>query len=128
MREKIERFARGEFDEYLPKLEINKKPLFWEMEPEAVFQGSFRFRSENGVRVRGYAICTDGNMKIENPQFFGKNIKIEFTYSSRNAANGDKKRGKLFLITNAGEFVVPFDVKVRENIPEEGENFHGQDE
>lgn len=124
MREKIERFARGEFEEYLPKLELPKKAVSWEMEPESQFQGSFKFRSENGLRVRGYAICTDGNMKIKTPQFFGKNVKIEFVYSSKNVAEGDKKRGKLILITNAGEFLVPFEVQVRKAAVEEGALFH----
>ena len=124
MKEKIERFARGEFEEHLPKLDLPKSPIFWEMEPESQFHGYFKFRSENGFRVRGYVICTDGNMKINTPEFFGKNVKIEFTYSSQHAADGDKKRGKLILITNAGEFMVPFEVNVRKAAGKEGESFH----
>ncbi len=120
MREKIERFARGEFDEQLPKLELPKEPLCWEMEPEKQFTGYLRFRSENSLRIRGYVICSDGNMKINHPQFYGKNVKIEFTYSSRNTVDGDKKRGKMILITNAGEFLVPFEVQIRKNVVEEG--------
>ena len=120
MKEKIERFARGEFEEYLPKLELPKSPISWTMEPESQFHGYFKFRSENGLRIRGYVIATDGNMTIKTPQFFGKNIKIEFTYSSKNIAEGDKKRGKL----NAGEFLVPFEVQVRGNVVEEGEASH----
>lgn len=124
MKEKMERFARGEFDENLPKIELPKGPVSWEMEPEAAFTGYLRFHSENGIRIRGYVLCTDGNMKIMNPQFFGKNIKIEFTYSRRNTEDRDKKRGKLILITNAGEFLVPFVVQIRKKSAEEGENFH----
>ena len=125
MREKIERFARGEFEDRLPKIELPKEPLSWEMEPETVFTGYLRFRSENGLRIRGYVLCSDGNMKIGVPQFFGKNVKIEFSYSSKNAVDGDKKRGKLILITNAGEYLVPFEVKIAKKAVEEGEIFHG---
>lgn len=125
MKEKIERFARGEFDEYLPVLELPKKPLYWEMEPEDIFSGYLKFHSVNGIRVRGYVICTDGNLKIHTSQFFGKNVKIEFTYSSKNVQAGDKKRGKLILITNAGEFVVPFEVQIGKKELQEGEDFHG---
>jgi hypothetical protein len=125
MKEKIERFARGEFDEQLPKVELPKEPLFWEMEPESTFTGYLRFRSENGVRIRGYVLCSDGNMKIASPQFYGKLVKIEFSYHSKNTEVGDKKRGKLILITNAGEFLVPFEVRIQKKSPEEGENFHG---
>ena len=125
MKEKIERFARGEFDDCLPKVELPKEPLSWEMEPEASFTGYLRFRSENGLRIRGYVLCSDGNMKLVTPQFFGKSVKIEFSYSSKNAVDGDKKRGKLILITNAGEFLVPFEVKIRKMASEEGEGFHG---
>ena len=124
MREKMERFARGEFEEYLPKLELPKNPISWVMEPESQFHGYFKFRSENGIRVRGYVICTDGNMKINTPQFFSKNVKIEFTYSSKNVVEGDKKRGKLILITNAGEFLVPFEVQVRKSAAQEGVILH----
>lgn len=124
MKEKMERFARGEFDERLPKLKLPKTPLCWEMEPEGQFTGYLKFSSENGVRIRGYVLCTDGSLKINTPQFFGKNIKLQFTYSSRNAAAGDKKRGKLILITNAGEFLVPFEVQIRQNKEKEGEGFH----
>ena len=125
MKEKIERFARGEFDDYQPKIELPKEPLSWEMEPESTFTGYLRFRSENGLRIRGYVLCSDGNMKIMTPQFFGKSVKIEFNYSSKNASDGDKKRGKLILITNAGEFLVPFEVKICNKEPEEGDGFHG---
>lgn len=124
MKEKMERFAKGEFDECLPKVELPKEPLFWEMEPESRFTGYLKIRSENGVRIRGYVLCSDGNFKISTPQFYGKSIKIEFTYSSRHALDGDVKRGKLILITNGGEFLVPFEVKIRKNQAEEGENFH----
>lgn len=124
MKEKMERFAKGEFDEYLPKIELPKEPVSWVMEPEASFSGNLRFRSENGLRIRGYVLCSDGNLKIHTPQFFGKNVKIEFSYSSRHTVDGDKKRGKLILITNAGEFLVPFEVQIRKNVPEEGERFH----
>ena len=119
MREKIERFARGEFDEQLPKLELPKEPFCWEMEPEAQFSGSLRFRSENGSRIRGYVICSDGNMKISHPQFYGKTVKLDFIYSSKNTVDGDKKRGKIILITNAGEFLVPFEVTIRKKVVEE---------
>lgn len=125
MKEKIERFARGEFDEQLPRVELPKEPLFWEMEPESTFTGYLRFRSENGLRVRGYVLCSDANMKIVSPQFFGKTVKIEFSYHSKNTEVGDKKRGKLILITNAGEFLVPFEVKIDKKSTEEGEDFHG---
>ena len=124
MKEKMERVARGEFDDCLPKVELPEKPLSWEMEPETDFIGYLRFRSENGLRIRGYVLCSDGNMKIGTQQFYGKNIKIEFTYSSKNAVDGDKKRGKLILITNAGEFLVPFEVLIRKNAAEEGEALH----
>ena len=124
MKEKLERFARGEFDEYLPKLELPKKPLFWKMNPEEEFSGALKFRSENGIRVRGFVICTDGNLKIHTPQFFGKNVKIEFVYHSRNMQAGDKKRGKMILITNAGEFFVPFEVHICQKTQQEGELFH----
>lgn len=124
MKEKMERFARGEFDERLPKIELPEEPLCWEMEPEKVFTGYLVFRSENGIRIRGYVLSSDGNMKITTPQFYAKNVKIEFTYSSKNAVHGDKKRGKLILITNAGEFLVPFEVQIRKDLEEEGADFH----
>lgn len=121
MKEKMERFARGEFDDCLPKVEFPKEPLSWEMEPESSFSGYLRFRSENGLRIRGYVLCSDSNMKILTSQFYGKNVKIEFSYSSKNAMDGDKKRGKLILITNAGEFLVPFEVQIRKKVVEEGD-------
>lgn len=124
MKEKMERFARGEFDEKLPKIELPAEPLSWEMEPESRFKGYLKLRSENGVRMRGYVLCSDGNLKIAAPQFYGKCVKIEFSYNSRNTEDGDKKYGKLILITNAGEFLVPFKVQIRKKQAEEGEDLH----
>lgn len=124
MKEKMERFARGEFEEKLPKIELPKEPLCWEMEPESKFSGYLKIRSENGLRIMGYVLCSDGNLKIVSPQFSGKSVKIEFSYHSKNAVDGDKKRGKLILITNAGEFLVPFEVQIRKKQSEEGDNFH----
>lgn len=124
MKEKMERFARGEFEERLPRLELPQKPVSWEMEPESRFTGYLCFQSENGVRIRGYVLCSDGNLKISNPQFYAKNVKLEFTYHSKNMTVGDQKRGKLILITNAGEFQVPFEVRIQKAVIEEGESIH----
>lgn len=124
MREKIERYARGEFEEQLPKLVLPKEPLSWEMDADSEFRGKLKFYSENGVRVRGYAITTDGNCKLSPHQFFGKNVKLEFIFQSKNTAPGDRKRGKIILITNAGEFMIPYEVKIRKDQSEEGESFH----
>ena len=121
MKEKMEKYARGEFDEQIPKLSVQKTPLSWEMEPEVHFRGELKIQSENGVRLRGYAITTDGNMKIKNAQFFGTNVKLEFDYYSKNAADGDRKRGKMILITNGGEFMVPFEVQIKKKRADEGE-------
>lgn len=126
MREKIERFARGEFDDKSPLIELPQEPLRWEQKPDEKFTGYLRFRSENGIRVRGYVLSSDANLQIKAPQFYGKNLKLEFTYSSRNLCGGEKKRGKLFLITNAGEFQIPFEVTIRKNAAaEEGEQLDG---
>lgn len=120
MKEKIERFARGEFDDVLPKLEIPKNPVSWEMEPETSFTGYLKLHSENGVRIRGYVVSSDGNLKLNSPQFFGKNLRIEFVYKSKNMMDGDKKCGKFILITNAGEFLIPFEVQIRKKALEGG--------
>lgn len=122
MREKIERFARGEFDDRSPMIVLPEEPLRWEQEPEQQFTGYLRFRSENGICVRGYVLSSDGNLKIAVPQFYGKNLKLEFTYSSKHTSDGDKRYGKIFLITNAGEFQVPFEVSIRKKTAREGEN------
>ena len=120
MREKIERYARGEFDEQQPKLVLPSEPISWEMDSERKYQGCLRFHSENGARVRGYAVTTDGNMKLSPSQFYGKNIKMEFTYYSKNTMPGDRKRGKIILITNAGEFMLSYEVKIRKKDAQEG--------
>ena len=120
MREKIERYARGEFDEQQPKPVLPKDPIIWEMDSESKHQGWFKIYSENGIRIRGYAITTDGNMKLTPTQFYGKNIKMDFTYYSKNTMPGDRKRGKIILITNAGEFMLSYEVKIRKNDTVEG--------
>ena len=120
MKEKMERFARGKFEEEQPKLVLPKEPISWEMEAESRFHGCLKFHSENGIRVRGYAITTDANLKLNPHQFFGKNVKLDFTYHSKNTAPGDRKRGKIILITNAGEFLLSYEVRIQKNDSEEG--------
>jgi hypothetical protein len=124
MREKIERYARGEFDEQIPQIVLPKENLVWEIDAESKFQGSVKFHSENGIRIRGYAITTDANMKLENDQFYGKGIKLGFQYHSKNIAPGDRKRGKIILITNAGEFLLSFEIRIRKDEAKGGDILH----
>ncbi len=125
MKEKIERFAKGEFDYRKPKLMLPAEPVRWKMEPDTEFSGCLKFGSENDVRIRGYAVCSDGNLKLKNPKFYGKDIRIDFIYSSSHLKAGDVKKGKWILITNAGEFFQPFEVEIVGQGRAEGEGFYG---
>ncbi|MGN0335393.1 MAG: DUF5717 family protein [Lachnospiraceae bacterium] len=125
MKEKIERLARGEFENSKPKLVLPAKPVCWSMKANEQFTGNLKFGSENSVRVRGYLLSSDGNLKFQNQKFYGKDVKIEFVYSSKHLSPGDVKKGKIILITNAGEFTVPFEVRILGEDQTEGDVCHG---
>lgn len=112
MREKIEQFARGEVDHIKPEVLLPNQPVIWKVFQGQVLQTQLKFGTVQNERLKGYVLSSDGNLQIKNSRFFAKDVNLQITYDTRNLKAGDKKRGKLILITNGGEFQISFQVHI----------------
>lgn len=128
MKEKINRLAKGIIDSETPKAELIP-PSF---EESVSFSGSGRrelsLRSVNGLGIKGLCYSDNPRVRIENAVFLGNKNRIAFRVDPSFLKAGTVIYGRLCLITNAGEFSVPYrftaeGVTVYDRQPEEEEAF-----
>ena len=128
MKEKINRLAKGIIDSETPKAELIP-PSF---EESVSFSGSGRrelsLRSVNGLGIKGLCYSDNPRVRIENAVFLGNKNRIAFRVDPSFLKAGTVIYGRLCLITNAGEFSVPYrftaeGVTLYDRQPEEEEAF-----
>ncbi len=112
MRKKIQDLIRGTFEYERPKLVVPEGTLQFQVLEDGVYRDSFLVHSSTKEAVRGLVTCSNLHMLCLTPQFDGTSAKIEFEYTARDQQEGIKDKGKIVLVTSAGEYTVPFEVLV----------------
>lgn len=76
-------------------------------------KGSFGLYCKGNLPILGVCHSNNPRMKVVNSQFRGFDIDIEYLFDSHGMEPGDAVEGEFILLTDKGEFTLPF-VCVRE--------------
>ncbi len=112
MRKKIQDLIRGTFEYERPKLLVPEGKLQFQVLEDGVYRDSFPVTSSTEGAVRGLVTCSNPHMLCLTPQFDGTSANIEFEYTAGDQQEGITDRGQIVLVTNAGEYTVPFEAAV----------------
>lgn len=114
MREKIKHYADGTFEYEKTRLLLSKEQLVLSVEEHQTLEGSFSLSSDTGKPVKGLVYTTTFRMEALNPAFRGRKISIRYAFDSQGMEPGETEEGAFTLITEAGEYVLPYRVTVLE--------------
>lgn len=78
------------------------------------YEGSFIIYGPKGKQTEGYLIVTDCRMECPIVTFSGEQDEIFFCFHGEKMKNGDVARGEFYIVSNRGEFHIPYEISVEE--------------
>lgn len=97
-------------------LEFDVSKVVAEVGVDSKYQGSFNLNVGSGQEVSGLVYASDIRMQTSNQKFSGKHLNVPFIFDSTGMEQGDTACGEFFVVTNVGEFSLPYEVTVKGNV------------
>lgn len=96
------------------KFSITLSDLNIEIEVEAgsSYEGSFSMTSDCETEIVGEIISTHDLIEVKNKVIEGKQVEVSYFFKGKLALPGQEITGSFYLITNAGEYEIPYKVRV----------------
>lgn len=98
--------------EATPIVSLSVTNLDIEVAEGKVYKDSFFIESENKVPIEGYVCTTSDKVETEVERLEGTRQEIPFYFKGKLATAGNTFEGDIVLITNGGEYNIPYCVKV----------------
>lgn len=117
MQKRIEELAAGRCSRQISLLQFTPEKLEVEVLVGEVYRGEFTIESSQNIPVCGRICATGTRMKCVQAEFEGKKIKLEFEFYSEGLADRDVKTGEFQIVSDQGEYVLPFKVSVSKDYP-----------
>ena len=112
MRRKIQDLICGKFETPDAGIEFDEKSLKIIVPEGESRKVSFSFSAGGGTAVRGLVSCADPRMQIASPAFDALHVTVTVQYDAGDLIEHDSRRGEIILLTNAGEYFLPYEVEV----------------
>lgn len=122
MREKIERFANGNFEYEKRTLTLSDSRITFTVPVDGVMEGEFQI-SGSGKHLKGIVYASSSRMKVENPSFYARNVRIRYTFDARGMYGSEEEEGFFTLVTDAGEYKLPYHVTAEMPVNTERESY-----
>lgn len=111
LKEKIERFAKGDFEYELPSISLSVDELQITVEAGKYAEGSFVVSNSTGRPMKGIVYSSNRQMKLENQLFNGIENIIRYKFDATYLAKGETINGQLCIVSDCGEKSLPFSVQ-----------------
>lgn len=115
MQKRLEELALGICSAHSSVLQFSVDKINFEVVEGADYTGEFFIESADGMTVKGTIDSTSPRMECRNPKFQGEKIKQTFQFHSEGLVEGDFQKGSFHIISNQGEYDIPFSVSVSRN-------------
>ena len=112
MKEKVEQYAKNEFNVNRPLVEVSSSHLQLNIEAGSLYQGSIEVYSANDRKMKAMVYDNRSLFKIEPHNFIGKSQTVELTFDARKWEKGEKLSGIIYLVTDGGEFRIPYEIEI----------------
>ena len=97
-----------QFDEVRGLLVFSESKVEINIYDEEIIEGQFGVEEQDGYDMEGYVYSSSFRMHVNNPVIKGSSCVIEYSFDSRGMSMGDALKGNFYIVTNRGEFVLPF--------------------
>ena len=118
MKDKITRLSKGITDIEAPAMRIIPELFCEPVYSGKVNRFSLELASDNNTSVKGICFADNPRISIEPKAFAGRRVHLTAVLDVSGLCKGDKLEGKLALVTNGGEYYIPYEFNVNESVSE----------
>lgn len=111
MREKVMSLAQGKFTYQMPEIICSIDRLTLEVTEGGEATSVFRVSNAEKTKIKGFGAVEDFNFEFL-PVFDGKDNEITVKVHATNRRAGETMSGELCLITDCGEYMLPYEIHV----------------
>ena len=112
MQEVIDQILNGNFEQESGVLEFSEAVVEITIRKGEVYEGFFEIKTLQKGFVNGYVTTTDYRMECLTTQFSGTDKGIAYRFHGEYMEEGDVVKGAFNVVSNTGEFYLPFVVTV----------------
>ena len=95
-----------------PAVRLSESYLNLTIEAGQTFYGSFKVISTNQIELSGRVLSTNDKVVLEQTKLSGTECQISFYFKGKLAIEGEEHFGDFLLLTNGGEFNLPYCITV----------------
>ena len=95
MKNKIQKFSKGDFQLIRPDVIFDETNLVLIIGEGEVYRGSFTMRANNEGRIRGLVYSSSFRVHFKDQGFEGNPSRVEFTYDGRGLRPGHVEEGQM---------------------------------
>ncbi|MBE5873433.1 MAG: hypothetical protein E7287_03395 [Lachnospiraceae bacterium] len=118
MHEIIGQILQGNFDYENGSLDFSCAKIELTLQKGCTYEGSFTITATEGQYANGYVTSTDLRMECLTPEFSGNHAEIGFCFHGEYMEEGDVVKGSFSIVSNQGEYYLPFVVSVEHTVLE----------
>ena len=113
MQKIIDQILEGNFDYENGSLDFSCAKIELSLNRGEVYEGSFRIYGPRGRFTNGIVLSSDLRMECVTGEFVGSEEEIFFRFHAENLEEGDVVKGDFYIVSNQGEYYLPFVVSVQ---------------
>lgn len=118
MQKMIEQIANGNFDYETGSLDFSCAKIEISLKKGELYEGTFVVRSPKGCFTSGTVLSSDLRMECLTEEFVGGEETISFCFHGETLEEGDVVKGNFYIISNRGEYYLPFVATVEHTVLE----------
>ena len=108
MKRKMEQLRNGKFKYKLPGLILSQDKIHVRLKPGEKVQSELCFGAEDETKIKGYVSASNRRFVPAMESFSGTAIQLPYGIDASGMKPGESCEGTLSLITNIGEYNIPF--------------------
>lgn len=112
MLDKVSGYLNGKFEYESSSLIFSCSKIEINMKQGENYTGSFTMEEQAGREVEGKIYSTNMAVQCLTQSFEGAKIQVDYSVHTQGKKSGDVMKGEFQIITNAGEYTVPYVVNV----------------
>jgi hypothetical protein len=112
LKDKIERFSKGDFEYELPFICLSEEEIRITVEAGKSYEGSFVIGNSLEREIKGIIYTSNRLMQITEPSFQGVLNTVFFTFHAAHLKAGEVIQGEISVVSDCGEKALPFYVHV----------------
>ncbi len=118
MQKMIDQVLKGNFDYENGSLDFSCTKIELTLKRGQRREGTFRIQSTPGQFTNGMVVSSDMRMECLTGEFTGCDEEIAYCFHGENLDEGDVVKGCFYVISNHGEYYLPFVVSVEHTVLE----------